>query len=143
MKKLILFLILVFSMIYAETKLTMTICNVRESYSAKSEKITIIDAGEEVEVLGVYGDYKKVEVIAGSDHVGKIGYMWIKLIDEKGGKYYVGGEGTSLREKPTKNSKRIANVAPKAELKILDTEVTWYKVKYKDIIGWVYKSSLK
>jgi uncharacterized protein YgiM (DUF1202 family) len=136
----IIFILLLIGCLFAEKMITANACNMRKDHLSKAEKIIVVPAGEEVEVIELFGDYKKVEVLSG-DHTGKIGFMWQALIIENEKETKVGKLGGCLRDKP-KDGDVIAKVGKGKKLKIIETIVTWYKVKYKDKEGWIYKSSL-
>lgn len=141
MKKLFILFVL-FAVVFAEKVTTAKWVNVRNDHSPKGEIVGKLPPLLEVDLIFKYGPYKKIEVLTG-DHTGKIGYMWVKLINDGPEGNYVGKLGGCLREKPTKKSKIIAKVGKLKEIKVIETVATWYFINYNDIKGWIYKAGIK
>ena len=65
-----------------------------------------------------------------------------------GAYYVVAQNGLVLRDKPSRNGKKIATMPYNAEVEILDEngpeetiggkKAKWYKVKYKKYVGWAF-----
>ena len=92
------------------------------------------------DVTDSYGAYYKVEVTEGSLNIGKIGWMWVGVLEFDKGKETatVGEKGVTLRGKPEKGDNQICFVINGAKVKILDVKASWYNIG----AGWVYKGSL-
>ena len=142
MKKII-FLLVLITALFCERYMTVNYCNLRADHNGKAEKLKVIPSGVDVNIVDTYGDYQKIKVLSG-DHKGKIGYMWTKLLKfVTDTKLIVDKQGCSLREKPTRKSKRLANVGGGRKAELIETIITWYKIQVNDDIGWVWHKSIK
>lgn len=143
MKKTLMFVCMLAVSLIAEKIAITEACQIRDGERwRESKKIGVAMEGTMHDVLDTFGDWYEVEVIEGSDHVGKKGYMWEARIDRANGNILV--EGLTLRktpERPRDNTPAdtgddvnfIAKVKAGAKVKIIRVIPTWYKIA----AGWV------
>jgi uncharacterized protein YgiM (DUF1202 family) len=100
--------------------------------------------GMKLVVTDTYSDSYKVKCVSGTDHVGKTGYMWAKRIQKtENNNAEIIIEGCSLRAGPSKKSAIIAKVCKGAKLLIIDDNVSWYQVQFKEKKVWIYSKLVK
>jgi hypothetical protein len=96
--------------------------------------------GEVYKVLDKYGDYVLLE------GYGKMGFVWINLVNIQGTNATIGSQGAYLNKNPDKKSTRIGTLRPGLKMKYIMTWTTWYKIEQirTDIIrGWVNAGSVR
>ena len=98
MKKVLALLIVLSMFLYSEKVMLTKLGNGREAPSKNGQWHMYVCPGCVFDVVEEYGDYVFVEILTGTDHVGKKGYIWTKR--EKDGK--VIKEGVCLRSTPKK-----------------------------------------
>ncbi len=146
MKKLILISMIMIMVLFSKTITIKVDANIRADHSAKSEVIGSIKAGRTIEVLSSFADYVYLDVVSGSDHAGKTGWMWSERVDN--GKVII--EGCTLRSSPEKkydNTQNdtsddhnfIAKVRKGANVKVIKSNIIWYKIED----GWVSAICIK
>ena len=145
MKK-VLFVILLIGVLFSEKLIICQWANARDKMPfSKSKDIGNVMQGEEYEIVDRYSDYQYVEIIGGSIHKGKKGYMWSERI--KNGKVII--EGVSLRSEPkydanNKDKYRIAKIRVGARIRILrPSKVIFYKILVRKKLVWVWYRCVK
>ena len=159
--KYFLVIIMFFIMTYAvEVVIGGKGCNVREApittTGEQPKVVGTVKAGKVFTVLETHSDYYTVEVIKGedkastSDHVGKKGFMWAARVEREGGIGYIITEAVCLRAtpkceqngtplNPRDDPNYIASVKKGAKVRIIEVNVTWFKIKS----GWVWAGLAK
>ena len=147
MKKSMLIIITIASFIFGKTITTTSGLNVREKPSAKSDVISTVEKGTTLDVIEEYAAYIKVDVLGGTIHKGKTGWMWSERIDEKKGKVII--EGTTLRSSPEKiadstpadtsdDHNFLAKVRVGADVKVIEKKIIWVMIEtYDGKVGWI------
>ena len=146
MKKWFLIFIILFVSAYAVTLKQGS--PIREEHRGGSKLIALATSDTDFTIEKTYSIYTEVEVVEGSvkegakssDHVGKTGWIYTPLLDGTA----IGGEGSNLREKPTKNSDIVCAVKAGAKVKILKAPEDWVLVTNgdKELSGWTYGENL-
>ena len=80
MKKLIFILLVIDFLFSGKVLIIGQGCNVRSELRVDNNIIAKTYDGYVHNIIGMYGSWKKVRIIKGSKHVGKIGWMWSKRI---------------------------------------------------------------
>ena len=156
MKKILLTILFLVSFAVAGNQIKMTeACQIRNTSDWRtSTNVGVIQSNETTTVLETYGDWVQVEVVSGSDHAGKTGYMWSKRVgDSNVGTSVVIIEGCTLRSSPEKVSDNtpadtaddtnfVAKVRKGAVLKIIKVVPTWYRIGPNKWVSAKYTISL-
>ena len=119
--------------------------NVREKASSKSKLLGKADKGETYDVLGLFGNWVKI------DFDGKTGFVfrrYVKLSDEE--EAIKGKKGTircnthvNIRAKATKNSKLLGTAKNGDTFTVQGRSGNWIKIDYKGKTGFVYKKYIR
>ncbi len=146
MNKLIIFLLVaMFSMIAmsADVPEKVQMNDTVFGYSAPSiDSVTkiFVPANEIFEVLDISGNWIKVKAISGTDNVGAVGWVFKKgMADES----TVGGEGVAVRVGPGSKNERLCSFRAGTVVKIVERQIQWYKVKYRNDVLWIYHTRAK
>lgn len=126
-KQLIIFILAIVSVVFAAT--IKQEVNTYYDHSYKSEPAGNIPAGDYAQ-LESWGNYVKVALPNGV-----VGYLWNNAAVLDGSK--VIGQGGSLVKGPSMKSGIITNVMPGVIVKILSTNIEWYRVEFDGIKRWV------
>lgn len=123
--------------------------NVREKASSKSKLLGKADKGDTFEVLGLFGNWVKI------DFDGQDGYVFHTYIRVEGtpedvevtgkvGKIVNCNTAVNVREEATSKSKLLGTAKKNATFKVLAKAGNWVKIQYKsDTEGYVYKTYIK
>jgi len=170
MKKIILFLILTVFCFAQRVEIIKQGCNARNIWipASNSKPITTLTPGSKYNVVASHSDYVKVEIMEGSMHTTKIGYMWTTALnidnkpistftpDMEGKLATVTGAGCApdgwkgcwLRKKPFKSAEtEFAKIKAGAKVKILGHVITYCLLQgtsesnFKQL--WVYEPYTK
>jgi len=91
-----------------------------------------VKEGESFTVLEETGAWYFVEVVSGSDNVGKQGWIWRELLTESD--WAIKGKGANLRSSPITSSDVVCSVKGATIVKLLKKDVKWYKIGEKKYI---------
>ena len=138
MKKLIIFLMVAFCFLMAETITTKDWANVRNSSDYKTSKVVDKIPAGNYDVISTYGDWTKIEVISGSKYAGSIGWIYTPCID--GTKII---RGCVIRKTSGKDGEKIGSIKEGAEIKIIDCKITWYEISYGEKSGFISAINVK
>jgi hypothetical protein len=150
MIKIIIFVtIFTFSILFANgVKIIGEGCNIRDIAVpfSKSKVIGKAYPGNTFKIANAHCDYVKVKIEEGSDHSGKIGWIWTGLIADTnptiGDKLIF--KGGSLRSEPFKtDDNRIARVKAGIKVVVISKKISRYKIKNDKIVGWVPSQYIK
>lgn len=123
--------------------------NVREKATSKSKLLGTADKGNVYDVLGVFGNWVKI------DFDGTEGYVYKKYIKVEGvpsdtpvsdkvGKIVNCKTKVNVREDATSKSKLVGTAKKGKTFKVLATAGNWVKIQYtSDKEGYVYKKYIK
>lgn len=137
--------------------ITTTDVNLRQWRSTSSAIKTVIPRNAEVKVINsFYGDWWEIY------YQGQQGYLnsrYLKLKNKKednndhyfysvnpnySGNHYILTDETSLREGASSKTRVLLRFKPGDNVDVIDSSDNWWwKVKFKDKIGWVKKALLK
>jgi len=128
-------LILVFCLtltVFAETTgvVTGSAVNMRKDAGTKYDVVVTLAEGTQVNVLGEKGDWYKVSFEDFSGYMSK-DYV---AVDLKG---VVTGSVVNVRKGASTDTKVITSLKKGTVVDILDGTDGWYKIKYKDIVGYM------
>ena len=141
MKKLILMFFVILTVAFAAKITVVDFGNLREEPNVKSEKIDIVSSGT-YEVIDTYSDYTYVKVISNSINVGKEGYIYTPLLNEKLSENIFSTKDACINKEEKKGTK-LCTVKEGAIVKVIKINVTWYKIKFEELEGWISKISVK
>lgn len=123
--------------------------NVREKASSKSKLLGTADKGDTYDVLGLFGNWVKI------DFDGQDGFVYKKYIRVEGvpsdtevsgkvGKIVNCKTCVNVREDATSKSKLLGTAKKGKTFKVLATAGSWVKIQYtSDTEGYVYKTYIK
>lgn len=111
---------------------------IRADKRSASEVVDTAKPDQKVEVVEKYHYWTKISIVSGSDHAGKSGWIYTKLLDGEN----IGGEGSNIRAEANGKSAVLFKVRSGAKIKILDAKYAWYKISYDGKTGWVYESNV-
>ena len=123
--------------------------NVREKASSKSKLLGTADKGNTYDVLGLFGNWVKI------DFDGEEGYVYKKYIRVEGvpsdtpvsgkvGKIVNCNNSVNVREDATSKSKLLGMAKKGKTFKVLATAGKWVKIQYtSDKEGYVFKTYIK
>lgn len=108
---------------------------IRSEVMAK-DNVGIAKVGQTFKVLDTEGAWHFIKITAGSDHVGKEGWVWRKMVDGSKiiGDPSVPNPGVVLHVKPSTASAAVCQVKAGASYTLIKKQVKWYKIPK----GWVY-----
>lgn len=142
MKKIILIVAILATVLFANKIILETGANVREEPNPNAKVIDTVSKGKILKYTESVASYYYVEITGKSSHVRKKGWMWAGRVDPKKG--LVTGKGVVLRNSPeyddngtpmdpTDDDNFMNKVRAGATVKILKTEISWFKVWN----GWI------
>lgn len=121
--KILLSFVLMVCAIYA-FKIEVTKTTIIRSQVSAKDNVGIARVGDQFEVLEEIGAWHFIEIVSDSEHIGKQGWIYCKLIDGKS----ILGDGAILHTQPITSSDEVCRVKGGAKYKLVKIDVKWYKI---------------
>ena len=129
MKNLIVIVFICFCISFARQLKIEKNASLRDSSHFRTSQVTTyLRPGEVFEIIDTYADWYYVEIIDGSIHKGKKGWIWQGRLDIDGKDAGITQKGVTLREGPDGKSKAMNYIINGAWVRIIKSKVTWYKI---------------
>lgn len=139
MKSILLMILFSTVFIFAESKVVMNGAPVRLNHTVSAPVVATIEAKTEIVILESYSVWTKINIIDGSIHTGKTGWVFSPLLNGDS----IGGKGSNVRTEPSSSSTILFSVKGGATITKLEYKYTWYKVSYKNMTGWIYSANFE